>query len=343
VALGSEPFVSFTALTWPLLVEVAQQLPLLYPAFDCFGARTGITTRTNTGAIMKVPAAAATDTAVTAATLANKKSFPASAHARLLLVALLCIVLTARRQISLLAAFVSHRWAINIDIGPAAAAPSSSASSQAQTKTSLSGPANATDPPDPELSLRRADPLLGPGLFAAISDVSSEDALPPTFSSAQNWWEKLKNIIVGDHYDGQHNVRLGDSAVPPGIQPLPLTPQTQYLGVLLDAGRHYYPTQWIKNLLDTLYVLRYNLVHFRLTDDQAFSANLTSQPNLAMPAFGYNHTYSVEELRDLVAYAQARNITLMPEVNVPGHAGGWGNIPGLVLDCPKFACAKVRH
>ena len=297
---------------------------------------------------MRIPPAAATDTDVTAAALANKQSFPASAYARLLLLAvLLCIVLTARRQISL-AALDSNRSAIiNADIGPGADFPSSSASSQAQTsrlKISLSGPAIVTDP-DPELPLRRADPLLGPGLFAAISDVSLKDALPPTLSrsSAKKWPEELINNIVGNHYDGQHNIRPGDSAVPQGIQPLPLTPQTQYLGVLLDAGRHYYPTRWIKNLLDTLYVLRYNLVHFRLTDDQAFSANLTSQPNLAMPAFGYNHTYSVGELRDLVAYAQARNITLMPEVNMPGHAGGWGNIPGLVLDCPKFACTKVCH
>jgi Glycosyl hydrolase family 20, catalytic domain len=123
---------------------------------------------------------------------------------------------------------------------------------------------------------------------------------------------------------------------------LPFEPSTQYLGVLLDAGRSYFPLEWIRNLLDLLAQMNYNLVHFRLTDDQAFNIRLDSYPELAHAAWNAptNTTvYTPDELRALVQYASERGIILMPEINVPGHAGGWaGNAPGLVVPCAPFVC-----
>jgi hypothetical protein len=91
-----------------------------------------------------------------------------------------------------------------------------------------------------------------------------------------------------------------------------------------------------------LAVLQYNLIQFRLTDDQVFNVKLKSQPDLAYPAqrHGNNKTYTPEELRDLVAYAKSRKIVMIPEINVPGHAGGWAGIPGLIVQCPIFICEK---
>ena len=126
--------------------------------------------------------------------------------------------------------------------------------------------------------------------------------------------------------------------------PIDIQPATPHLGVLLDAGRHYFPIFWIKRLLDRLHDLNYNLLHFRLTDDQTFNVLLKSHPELAYPTAVNNPdrlVYSVQELKELAAYAQERGIRIMPEVNLPGHAGAWaGGRPDLVVHCPKFLCNK---
>jgi hypothetical protein len=115
-----------------------------------------------------------------------------------------------------------------------------------------------------------------------------------------------------------------------------------YLGVMIDAGRHYFEIDWLYQILDILHALQYNWVHFRLTDDQTFNLKLDSWPQLAIPTPLHNQTkvYTPEQLRKLVRYAKDRNISMIPEINVPGHAGAWAGIPGLVVPCPNFVCAK---
>lgn len=58
-------------------------------------------------------------------------------------------------------------------------------------------------------------------------------------------------------------------------------PQVQYLGILVDAGRHYFSLPWLKKLIVFLYRLRFNYIHLRLTDDQAFNVRLESYPELS--------------------------------------------------------------
>jgi len=120
-------------------------------------------------------------------------------------------------------------------------------------------------------------------------------------------------------------------------------PAVEFLGTLLDAGRHYFPIEWIKKLIDRLSDMNYNLIHFRLTDDQTFNVLLKSRPDLAYPSGVDNPgkaVYSVDELKDLTAYAKERGIRIMPEVNVPGHAGAWAGIPDMIVHCPNFICQR---
>jgi N-acetyl-beta-hexosaminidase len=124
----------------------------------------------------------------------------------------------------------------------------------------------------------------------------------------------------------------------------PFSPSVKYLGVMVDSGRHFFPVEWLKKLMDTLHALGFNLVHFRLTDDQAFNIQLKSHPELAKPSAVLNEkqqVYTVTQLKDLVKYAKKRGIIVMPEINVPGHAGAWcGGVPGLCVPCPHFICEK---
>jgi Glycosyl hydrolase family 20, catalytic domain len=185
--------------------------------------------------------------------------------------------------------------------------------------------------------------------------------MPPTRSTTR---ERPRNHGVGLHANIWHdnekemfdNVTMPNDFVLeyPMVDPLSkhfntsslhrinYQPEVPHLGVLLDAGRHYFNVHWIHRLIDVLAALNYNLLHFRLTDDQSFNVLLNAQPLLAYPSALHNNTrvYSPQELRDIVRYARSKGIQVIPEVNVPGHAGSWGGIPDLIVQCPKFICEK---
>ncbi len=157
-----------------------------------------------------------------------------------------------------------------------------------------------------------------------------------------------------------------------------LPPSLHYLGVMIDAGRHYFPPQWLYQQLQHVHEMGYNYIHFRLTDDQNFVLNLTlrdcfgesSNNNSTIPSMAFvarhdqeqtrlfhfndsrtghsegsrNVVYQPEELSKFVRFAKSRyNITVIPEVNLPGHAGAWGAndcLQDIVIPCPTFACSK---
>lgn len=115
------------------------------------------------------------------------------------------------------------------------------------------------------------------------------------------------------------------------------------LGVLVDAARFFFPLYWLYGLVDFLAVLGYRMIHFRLTDDQGFVVQLENHPELALSPLplsigGRRQVYSAEQLRQFVRYASEKNITVMPEVDLPGHAASWFQIPGMVPDCQTFIC-----
>jgi hypothetical protein len=120
---------------------------------------------------------------------------------------------------------------------------------------------------------------------------------------------------------------------------LKLERRVEFLGILIDAGRHYFEIDWMHRLIDFLPHLGFNLIHLRLTDDQAFAVRLDSHPEMAVSSSSNSkhQVYTPTELRALVAYAKERGIVVIPEINVPGHAGSWG---ALTLQCPQFICQK---
>jgi hypothetical protein len=148
--------------------------------------------------------------------------------------------------------------------------------------------------------------------------------------------EDLANVNISD---------TGDNVTVTDLTPkhFPHYPTTRYLGVLIDAGRHYFPISWLKDLLDVLQRMNYNFIHLRLTDDQAFNIQLESHPELAKPSpvnNPKNAVYTIDDLTDLIEYAEERNFTIMPEINVPGHAGAWAGYPNFIVPCPEFICLK---
>ena len=102
-------------------------------------------------------------------------------------------------------------------------------------------------------------------------------------------------------------------------------PRYAYRGAMLDVARHFFPVQAVKKYLDQLAYYKMNFLHLHLTDDQGWRIEIKSWPELTAiggqteVGGGPGGFYSQEEYRKLVEYAADRFITIVPEVDMPGH------------------------
>jgi hexosaminidase len=95
-------------------------------------------------------------------------------------------------------------------------------------------------------------------------------------------------------------------------------PRFGYRGVLLDVGRHFFSVPTIKKTLDLAAQYKINRFHWHLTDNEGWRIEIRKYPLLTT---GSSEYYTQEQIRDIVAYAKARFITIVPEIEMPGHAG----------------------
>ena len=111
-------------------------------------------------------------------------------------------------------------------------------------------------------------------------------------------------------------------------------PRFAWRGLMLDSVRHFQSVAEIRTLLDQMAQHKLNVLHWHLTDDQGWRIQIRRYPELTKigawrmpPDAGhdgepkrYGGFYAQDEIRDLVAYAAARHITIVPELDMPGHA-----------------------
>ncbi|HET7723102.1 MAG TPA: family 20 glycosylhydrolase [Propionibacteriaceae bacterium] len=142
----------------------------------------------------------------------------------------------------------------------------------------------------------------------------------------------------------------------PGAEPLPARAETTatvpafaWRGVMLDVARHFLPIEEVRRFVEAMSVLRLNVLHLHLTDDQGWRFESKTWPRLTEVGAWREETvigrpgnyldrtlhpenhlnsydgvrhggfYTQDELRELVAFARARGITVMPEIDMPGH------------------------
>lgn len=102
-------------------------------------------------------------------------------------------------------------------------------------------------------------------------------------------------------------------------------PRFAYRGMMLDVSRHFFPVDSVKTYLDILALHNQNTFHWHLSDDQGWRIEIKKYPELAeiggqLPNNGRKRGYyTQEEFKDLVNYANERFITIIPEVDIPGH------------------------
>ena len=95
-------------------------------------------------------------------------------------------------------------------------------------------------------------------------------------------------------------------------------PRFAWRGLMLDVARHFYSINCLKEVLDGMSLLKLNVLHVHLSDDQAFRFGSEVFPRLPS-----DECYSKAQLRELVSYAAARGIRVVPELDVPGHVTAW--------------------
>jgi hexosaminidase len=124
---------------------------------------------------------------------------------------------------------------------------------------------------------------------------------------------------------------------------IPLTsiqdyPRFDYRGMHFDVGRHFFPVSFVKKYIAYLALHKMNYFHWHLTDDQGWRIEIKKYPNLTKvgawrdgtiigryPGTGNDNTlhggfYTQDEVKDIVKYAADRHITVLPEIEMPGHA-----------------------
>ncbi|MBI5009742.1 MAG: beta-N-acetylhexosaminidase [Bacteroidia bacterium] len=121
------------------------------------------------------------------------------------------------------------------------------------------------------------------------------------------------------------------------------SPRFEWRGVMLDVSRTFMPVNLVKRYIDLFAMYKLNVVHLHLTDDQGWRIQIKKYPLLTEsgskfdPRFntmgGY---YSHDDIRDLVKYAQQRNVMLVPEIEMPGHASA------AIASYPDLSCEGVR-
>lgn len=115
-------------------------------------------------------------------------------------------------------------------------------------------------------------------------------------------------------------------------------PRFVYRGAMLDVGRHFFPVSFVKKFIDYLALHKLNYFHWHLTEDQGWRIEIKKYPRLTeigskrngsivgrYPGTGNDNTpesgfYTQEEVKEIVKYASDRFITVIPEIEMPGHS-----------------------
>ena len=97
------------------------------------------------------------------------------------------------------------------------------------------------------------------------------------------------------------------------------TPRFRWRGLELDVVRHFEPVDVVERTLDGMAIGKLNVFHWHLSDDQGFRAESKKFPKLTADASA-GLFYTQEQMREVVAYARARGIRVVPEFDVPGHS-----------------------
>ncbi|EED13414.1 beta-N-acetylhexosaminidase NagA, putative [Talaromyces stipitatus ATCC 10500] len=118
---------------------------------------------------------------------------------------------------------------------------------------------------------------------------------------------------------------------PVQIEDSPLYP---WRGIMIDTGRNFITVPKIKEQIDGMALSKLNILHWHLDDSQSWPVEMSSYPQMIKDAYSPSQTFSHGDLKDVIEYARARGVRVVPEVDMPGHsAAGWQQVDPSIVSC----------
>ena len=131
-------------------------------------------------------------------------------------------------------------------------------------------------------------------------------------------------------------------------------PRFEWRGMMLDVSRQFFDKQTVKNYIDWLAAHKMNIFHWHLTDDNGWRVEIKSMPDLTLkgawrgpgevllPSYGsgnkrYGGYYTQDDIKEVVAYALDRGVSIMPEIEIPGHSRA------VTAAYPEIGCVTTQE
>jgi len=135
-------------------------------------------------------------------------------------------------------------------------------------------------------------------------------------------------------------------------------PRFAWRGIMLDVSRHFFTKEEVKTYIDQISKLKYNIFHWHLSDDNGWRIEIKSLPKLTevgawrVERFGhfgdranpkpgepatYGGFYTQDDIREIIEFAKVRNVSIIPEIDVPGHS------MAALAAYPELSCTKDKN
>ena len=131
-------------------------------------------------------------------------------------------------------------------------------------------------------------------------------------------------------------------------------PRFEWRGMMLDVSRQFFDKETVKNYINWLAAHKMNIFHWHLTDDNGWRVEIKSMPDLTLkggfrgpgevllPSYGsgnkrYGGYYTQEDIKEVVAYGLERGVSIMPEIEIPGHSRA------VTASYPEIGCVTEQE
>ncbi len=172
------------------------------------------------------------------------------------------------------------------------------------------------------------------GSGAAVQSVDEDESYQLNITSSQATLSAATD--VGAMHGMETLLQLvsldGNSCTLPAVT-VDDAPRFRWRGFMIDVSRHFEPVAVIERTLDGMAVAKLNVFHWHLSDDQGFRAESKKFPKLTEIGSG-GECYTQDQMREVVAYARARGIRVVPEFDIPGHTSSW------ILAYPEYGSGE---
>ena len=158
-----------------------------------------------------------------------------------------------------------------------------------------------------------------------VSASDSVDITAETVYGALHALTTLQQMVIND---GSGNLIIEQ---PVSVQDAPLYPVR---GIMIDTGRNFITKANIFEQIDGMALSKLNVLHWHIIDSQSWPVEINAYPEMTDDAYSANEIFTQDMLKEVIAYAAARGVRILPEIDMPGHASsGWAQVDESILTC----------